>query len=96
MDSGASFSEPKISMEPLKAVQVRGKRVKDARCFVPSFRTVTPPAMSDRNLSGLSRRLANTNGPALLADESISPCSRGRGAENLQACSIIWRRRRRE
>jgi len=26
MDSGASFSEPKISMEPLKAVQVSAKR----------------------------------------------------------------------
>ena len=35
MDSGASFSEPKISAEPLKAVQVRGKDA-SLPCFAPS------------------------------------------------------------
>ena len=54
MDSGASFSEPKISMEPLKAVQVRERE---------RFCTVTPDY--DRTFPALSAPLESTNVPFL-------------------------------
>lgn len=68
MDSGASFSEPKISMEPLKAVQVREEKEEVLRFLWPSHRHPEPAMGNDRNLSGLLSAFSKHERSCSLAD----------------------------